>query len=301
MVPLALKTDDPSSFTANFRDVDLGSVALQNLRFSSLHASRTPALIRRSDPEACVMVHVVRGSLGVRQLGSETVVSEGDLALYESSHPFLFQEWDAQGPTEVFFLQVPKRILPAPAERLKSLLATRLSGGNGIGALTAQTLSAASRQLPHCTPTDVARLGVILAELLAALIGHHLDVESARPHESHSGIALLAIEKFVAQHLGDPQLGPGMIASAHHISVRHLHHLFERRDTTVAAYIRGQRLEMVRRDLADPASRAVPINSVARRWGFLDQATLSRAFRRAYGQTPRDYRKSVQHPHSVRT
>lgn len=296
-VPLALKAEHPSSFNAHSGNAELGSAVLQTLRFSSHRASRTPALIRRSDPEACAAVLVVRGTLGVEQAGTSSLVPEGDLVLYDSSYPFSFQAGDGPGLTEVLLVRVPKRLLPARDERLKQLVACRLSGSRGFGALTAQTMAAARRQMQYCSAADAARLGVVLTDLVSALIGHHLDEPGgAPPAESGADMVLLAIENFIAQHLHDPDLGPGTVASAHHISVRYLHHLFERRDTTVAAYIRRQRLEMVRRELADPARGDVPIHAVARRWGFPDQAALSRAFRGAYGETPRDYRKSVLRP-----
>ncbi|WP_243741203.1 helix-turn-helix domain-containing protein [Streptomyces sp. 8K308] len=57
--------------------------------------------------------------------------------------------------------------------------------------------------------------------------------------------------------------------------------------TTLAAWIRHQRLERIRHDLADPTQRALPIHLIAARWGYTDPALFSRA---TYGTTPRDYR-----------
>ncbi|MGW5265624.1 helix-turn-helix domain-containing protein [Microbispora sp. NPDC004025] len=85
-------------------------------------------------------------------------------------------------------------------------------------------------------------------------------------------------------------LTPETIAAAHQISVRHLYTLFAEQGLTVAAWIRRCRLEQCHRDLADPRRRSLPIQSVAARWGFTDAATFSRAFRAAYGMSPRDHR-----------
>ncbi|MFE2941524.1 AraC family transcriptional regulator [Streptomyces sp. NPDC059255] len=81
-------------------------------------------------------------------------------------------------------------------------------------------------------------------------------------------------------------------AAAHHISVSYLHRVFQAHDrgTTVSAWIRHQRLEAARRDLADPALRAVPVHRIGTGWGFTQHAVFSRAFHAAYGVPPRDYR-----------
>jgi AraC-like DNA-binding protein len=77
-----------------------------------------------------------------------------------------------------------------------------------------------------------------------------------------------------------------------HISTRGLHRLFEDQGMTVAAWIRAQRLEGCRCDLANPALRLMPIYEIAVRWGFSHPAAFSRAFR-TYGLSPRDYRRYV--------
>jgi AraC-like DNA-binding protein len=78
--------------------------------------------------------------------------------------------------------------------------------------------------------------------------------------------------------------------------VSYLHRLFRQRNggRTVAAWIREQRLERARRDLADPDQRATAVHAIAARWGFRHAADFSRAFRRAYGMPPRDYREATQ-------
>jgi AraC-like DNA-binding protein len=58
----------------------------------------------------------------------------------------------------------------------------------------------------------------------------------------------------------------------------------------VASYIRDQRLENARRDLADPALRAMPVHTVAARWGFPRAAEFTRAFRTAHGVPPSELR-----------
>ena len=101
---------------------------------------------------------------------------------------------------------------------------------------------------------------------------------------------LLRIQAFIEYHLGDPGLSPGMIAAAHHISLRTLHKLYQAQGETIAASIRHRRLAHCRQDLLDPDLRNRPVSAVGARWGFPDATAFSRAFRAAYGLPPGEYR-----------
>ncbi|MFE7532161.1 helix-turn-helix domain-containing protein, partial [Kitasatospora sp. NPDC057542] len=116
------------------------------------------------------------------------------------------------------------------------------------------------------------------------------DAEDAVPPESRRRALVQRVRAFVRTHLHEPDLSPGAVAAAHHISVSYLHRLFEGEEETVAAWIRRQRLERARRDLADPALAATPVHVIAARCGFPRAADFSRAFRGAYGLPPRDFR-----------
>ena len=101
-----------------------------------------------------------------------------------------------------------------------------------------------------------------------------------------------SVRAFIRQHIHDPRLTPSLIAAAHHISVSYLHRVFtgQSEGETVAAWIRGRRLESAYRDLADPALRAMPIQAVAARWGIHRASDFSRAFKAAYGVSPSEHR-----------
>jgi AraC-like DNA-binding protein len=133
---------------------------------------------------------------------------------------------------------------------------------------------------------------IVLMDLVTAAVAERAGHAELLPVESRERTLLLGVHAFIEQHLGDADLSPGIVATAHHVSVRYLHRLFEAQDTTVAAWIRRRRLERCRRDLADPAFGAVLVSTVAARWGLPDPAHFSRLFRRAYGLPPAEYRRN---------
>ncbi|MFI7708256.1 helix-turn-helix domain-containing protein [Nonomuraea sp. NPDC049480] len=104
-------------------------------------------------------------------------------------------------------------------------------------------------------------------------------------------VLLLRVQRFIDQRLGDRDLTPMTIASAHNISLRYLQKLFQLNGLSVAAWIRNRRLERCRRDLTDPAQVNVPVRTIGTRWGFLHDAHFNRAFRAVYGIPPAAYRQ----------
>jgi AraC family transcriptional regulator, positive regulator of tynA and feaB len=98
---------------------------------------------------------------------------------------------------------------------------------------------------------------------------------------------------YVAEHLGDPLLSVEKIARAIGLSSGHLQEIFRASSgTTIAEYVRQQRLARCRRDLADPSLIDNSITSIAFRGGFSESSSFSRAFRNAFRTSPRRYRQA---------
>jgi AraC-like DNA-binding protein len=132
-----------------------------------------------------------------------------------------------------------------------------------------------------------------MVDLLTAALVARLDGEDEVPSDTRQQALRRRVHAFIEQRLADPDLSPGMVATAHHVSVRYLYKLFEPQRTGVAGWIRERRLERCRRDLLDPALAARPMGAVAARWGLTDPAAFSRAFRAAYGLPPLEYRRTM--------
>lgn len=101
-----------------------------------------------------------------------------------------------------------------------------------------------------------------------------------------------AAADYIRANLADPTLGAERIADALYISRRRLYQLFDDGDG-VSGRIRQLRVEAAKELLGDPAHAAKGIGEVSRECGFANAAHFSRTFRKAVGQTPRDYRDSM--------
>jgi AraC-like DNA-binding protein len=291
LMPTAISSDHRADFQATLRALDLGAIQVSTMTYPSLETRRTAKLIRRSDPEQYQVMLTLSGRQWITQFGRDTSIHRSDLTFYDSSRPFFGRVGaDGDGAVAGVVAQIPKALVPLPADRVDQLLAVRISGRTGIGALFTQFLVHLITNAHDYRSSDAPRLGTVLLDLAVALIAHELDADAAVPPESHRRALILRIRAFIGQHNGEPQLTPAMIAAAHHISTRQLHRLFQEQGITVAALIRSQRLEGCRRDLADPTLRLTSIHQIVARWGFSHPAVFSRAFRGAYGISPREYR-----------
>ncbi|MDN0196956.1 helix-turn-helix domain-containing protein [Streptomyces sp. S.PNR 29] len=289
-VPNLLRSDDEDDFRATLRLLPLGEAQISLLAFPHLEIVRTQRAIRRFDPEAYQIQCLLEGECGAAQSGREAAVHAGDLVLVDTSLPYEARHIPSPGPVSSVVVTLPRAMLPLPPRAVRRLLAAPVPLSHGMGGVLYRWLTDVAARADEFTEADVPTLASVTTDLLASVLGRCLEAEDTLAPESRRRALHTRIRDFIDQHLTDPSLSPALVAAAHGISVRYLHQLFAEEGETPAAWIRHRRLERCRRDLADPRLQNRSIQSVAARWGFPDPATFSRAFRRAYGMTPRDYR-----------
>ncbi|MDQ1033121.1 AraC-like DNA-binding protein [Streptomyces umbrinus] len=212
----------------------------------------------------------------------EAVLQAGDFTIFEAARPY---ELRSEGRTMCFV--VPRHAVGLSSAELRRITSRTVRGDQGLGALVSCFLSGLATQAADCGPEVGERLAGhamnLLASLFAEQLGHDGD-GSAEPDASHA--LLLRIKTFIDEHLADPDLTPGAIASAHHVSVRYLHKLFQGEATTVSRWIKQCRLEKCCEELHRGGRSAPSVSAIAQRWGFPHPAHFTRAFRAAYGMSP---------------
>ncbi|MEU9946406.1 helix-turn-helix domain-containing protein [Streptomyces lavendulae] len=289
VVPTAISSECPARFQAEAAVLDLGDFCMSKLAYLPLQSRRTPALIRRSDPEQYQLALVTKSSMVLSQQGNDCCAVAGDLVMWDTSRPWTARSPARGGEGELVVLQLPRNIVPLRTRQIERLLARRLPGGHGIAAILASIMKSLVDNGDRCTPQELDRLGTITAELAAACLAHHLDIEGDLPAETRAQTLSRQIHTFIDHHLGDPELTPSVIAAHHNMSVRALHQLFHGSGESVQVRIRRRRLEQCRNDLARPELRT-PVQEIAARWGFTSPAVFSRSFREACGLSPSEFR-----------
>jgi AraC-like DNA-binding protein len=67
--------------------------------------------------------------------------------------------------------------------------------------------------------------------------------------------------------------------------------MFQDRGTTASQWIRNERLQRCKLDLADPAHAEETVASIAARWGMFTAASFNRLFKQEVGQSPGEWRR----------
>ncbi|MBM0275380.1 AraC-like ligand-binding domain-containing protein [Micromonospora tarensis] len=295
-VPMRIHSAHAADFRARAEVINLGEVVLSSWRYPSLDMRRTGTFIRRSDPEMYQFALPLSGRGGVEQERRTNPFSPGHFAVVDTSRPHQSSH-RGRSPQESLLttltILVPHQLIPVQSNKIAQLLGTNIPATEGMGMLLSQFVNQVMSHPEQYQDSDAPLLGTVVRDLLSATVAQRLDLTDALPHEVRGHSLRMRVQAFIDEHLGDPDLSPGTIAAAHHVSLRTLHRAFEAEDQTVAEIIRMRRLDRCARDLRDPLQRARPIHSIAVRWGFPTQAHFSRVFTAAYGMSPRAFRDDL--------
>jgi AraC-like DNA-binding protein len=281
VMPAVLSSERPADFQGEAAVLDLGDVKAARFALSPLRSLRTPALIRRGDPEQYQLALLRKGTTSMSQHRNDCTVGPGELLLWDTSRPSDNRMLASGGQVRATVLMLPRTALPLRTERLDRLLARRLPGGHGLAAIPARFMAALEDHGGGCEPEELRRLGSVAVDLATACLAQHLDCEGRLPAEVRARALLQRIHAFIEHNLGDPELTPSVIAARHSISVRTLHQLFRGETESVQARIRR---------LARPEPGAHRVQAIAARWGFSGPVVFSRSFRQAYGISPSEFR-----------
>jgi AraC-like DNA-binding protein len=288
--PLDFRSDPDVPLSGEIEAGHLGPVSAGRVQTSTPHSvHRTPGLIRRGSAELYRVVLAMSGNPHLEQDGRAAQLRPGEFAIYDFARPY---ELAYDSAVQLAVFGFPRDLLALPPDSAGLVTAVPIAAGHGTGALASAVLRRVVLDLESYRPTSAARLCTVMMDLVTTAVAERADHAESLQIESRERTLLVRIHAFIEQHLDEPDLSPGLVAAAHHVSVRYLHRLFEGQETTVAAWIRRRRLERCRRDLADPALGAVPVSTVAARWGLPDSAHFSRLFRGAYGLPPAEYRRN---------
>lgn len=287
-VPLLAQTGDAEIFHGRMRSRLLDRLAIVEISSTSHEVHRTAALIAQSDQRYFKLSLQLQGTGLLVQDNREAVLRPGDLAIYDTNRPYSLAFEDQARMMVVMF---PYDALSLPPECVGQLSAVRMAAGGALTSIVGPFISQLAENLDVLNGPSGSRLATNALDLVSTML--HSELDMAPDRMKPQALLAAAIREYIEANLSDPALSPASIAAAHFISTRHLHNVFHESGTTVASWIRSQRLEGARRELRDPLHSGKSVGAVAARWGFLDAAHFSRTFRDAFGQSPSDWRRGA--------
>ena len=280
--------DEEDGLMAQQANYDLDGLRMADISGNQHVIERHPDLVR-SHPKPAVFASLILRSEGFFYQGKAChALTPGDLLIYDTQRPYMIGFTDDM---RQFVFDCPADMLEVPADALKQGI--KVDGGLGADRwLTAALRYQGWRMTQAHEPVDKAEVRAEILALLQTILSRHLN-DGAPAGFASSYVA--AAKAYIARHLNDADLQPERVAQAIGVSGRHLNRLFDvGAGATVARYIRQQRLEAARRDLADERLASLDVAAIACKWGFSNQSHFTRLFRQTYGLPPGQARQPMR-------
>lgn len=220
------------------------------------------------------------------QLDRSTVLRVGDISFCDAGRPYMVE---CREPVQITVMKIPAEMIAPRFGSIDEFAALHVDGTRGIGAILGSLIR---NSWLHCSELGSHENGageaLINAVLdLMALIPRSDAVTS--PSASSSSLCR-EMRAYVRERLADPELSVASLAQAFGVSSRHVHRVFAELETTPSNYILECRLNLAAARLRDDRTDS-NITQVAFDSGFGDCTSFSRAFRKRYGTTPREFRR----------
>ncbi|MES2988885.1 MAG: helix-turn-helix domain-containing protein [Pseudomonadota bacterium] len=274
-------TEPLEPFSTDSLTTHFGGISLLYADMTSQRWERDAAMLRSSEHDAMAisigLTGVSKGRMGERSFRQES----GDALVTDFSQVSVFE--GSVGRT--ILLLVPREMASAAGLDVAEMHGLVLSSP-AMQMLTSHALRI-REALPELTEDDGARLARSVVDLLVIAVGASGRAEGSVTAANASTVLIRARAE-IRQNLGSPALTVANLCRRLQISRSTLHRLFEE-EGGVQAYIRNQRLDVVRQTLSEPGNEE-RIGAIADRLGFSDTAHLSRLFRERFGQSPSEWR-----------
>jgi AraC-like DNA-binding protein len=234
-------------------------------------------------------IHVVlqlSGTSVLEQRGDTLTLEPGDWAAPRADSPYAMT---CRERTERLILAIGRKHLAA--ELTSTQWAGRVfSAASGTGRLFFSTAVCLADELPYIQISQ----SQTLANQLTALLHVALLQEISCGPVDESTLRRDRVNRYIAQHLRDPQLTVERIAADLGASSRTLARVFAPHGETLMEYVYHQRLEGIRRDLMNPMLEEHSLADIARSWGFVNYTHFSDRFRTHFGVTATAVRRRAK-------
>lgn len=262
---------------------DFGSTYLVSCIGRGAVVRRDPTRVSQDHEPTLMLSLVTAGHSTLWQGDRRTAVNTGDIVLYTSTMPYT-QTLDRVARHTFMFeyrsLELADSVIESHAGRLIDLTTP-------LGRVVANYLRDMGTHGLHLPDDERAAMERPTLDLVRALLATSAD-DTHTATEAVAATLDIQVIDYLNNHLCDRDLSIATVARAHNISERYTYLLLARQGITFGDWVRTQRLAGAAQSLREHAD--TPIGRIADHWAFPDQANFTRAFRRAYGVSPREYR-----------
>lgn len=246
---------------------------------------------RYQGDECQIIVVMPREGFGTVSLGDATqALDAGTFCAY---HSCKHTDLDYRSPSRHLIATLPSRYLAdrCPEWDCDTLLA--MPATQGVGSMFVEFLQSLARNQDDLAETCRQDAFQFTLSLLTSAV--RSKVESGANSATHvQSYHKKRIRDFVLSRLGDPELDIPLVAAKVGLSVRYIHRLFMSEPLHLMHWIYEQRLTRCHQDLVAADKMGSSISEIAFAWGFNSPAHFCRAYRKRFGMTPSEYRRTAK-------
>ncbi len=245
-----------------------------------LRVTRGQADVRRDQRDDFFLWVVGDGRISLNQAGRECELGAGDLMLMDQARPFTLAFSQTAAYTIVI---VSRELMRSRVAGVDGMVARRIDGRSALARLGVALAEECVALSAAGQPAIDGRIDTAALDIWASTIDTALACPGARLEWRKR--RLTEIKAFMLRRLDEPGLDVAAIAGETHVSSRTLLRLFASEGTTPMRWLWAERLSASR--LALEQGRFQRVTDAALAFGFKDMSHFSRAFKAAYGRSPR--------------
>jgi AraC family transcriptional activator of tynA and feaB len=262
------------------RTVHMGESWAVDCRLGGMAGRRDAPQIRRTDGEYVAVLLVRHGTETFTQHGRRAQVGAGTAVIWDGVRPGECVSGQDLVKTTFF---MPRDLCRDTMPHLDAIVARTVPDSPSLRLLFSWLQTSTSTE--DLDGTAAATAGHVAIDLLTSAIGASSNVVL-----DTRTIRLMEIRAFIDAHFGDSELTVDTIASANAVSTRYLHLLFQETGESCRQYLMRRRQEAAHQLLM--SATGLSITEVAHRCGFDTPSSFSRAYRAAFGLSPRASRNA---------
>ncbi|MEM9913491.1 MAG: AraC family transcriptional regulator [Planctomycetota bacterium] len=281
-------------FRAGFTGFMVDGLVFSRNYFSPSTYQRSEAHLRGSDQDY-ITLHLPLSGIERGHLGDQShVMTPSRITLADWAHPFstVSETVDKLG------VVIPRARVPKAVLLYKRRPAIHWELDTPTGRLLAGAMTSIWEQLPQVSLAEGHQLTEAMLGLLDGMIGAAFGDYSSAQGEHATPHLLAAMKAYLIRHHDDPQLGSDRLAQAFGCSRATVYRLFNE-ENGVKAYLRRQRLQRCFEAIKSGRKPSQDIALFWSRYGFNSSSHFRRAFRDAYGLTPRELVETVERSRDV--